>query len=88
MPRYIVLGAGAIGSILGAALHRSGQNVVLVGRGSHVQAIQKEGLQLVSEGVLRRIKVNAVGDLRAIKPCANDFCSPSNLKIRTLRPSS
>ena len=73
MPRYIVFGAGAIGSILGAALHRSGQDLVLVGRGLHVQAIQKEGLQLMSEGVLRRIKVNAVGDRRAIKPRGDDI---------------
>ena len=72
MPRYIVFGAGAIGSILGAALHRSGQDVVLVGRGSHVQAIRKEGLRLMSEGVPRRIKVSATEDLRAIKPRPND----------------
>jgi len=72
MPRYIVFGAGAIGSILRAALHRSGQDAVLVGRGPHVQAIRKEGLQLMSEGVPRRIKVNAIEDLRAIKPRADD----------------
>jgi len=62
MPRYIVFGAGAIGSILGAALHRSGQNAVLVGRGPHVQAIRKDGLQLMSEGVLRRMKLSAIED--------------------------
>src|SRR5258705_6004528 len=72
MPRYIVFGAGAIGSILGAALHRSGQNAVLVGRGPHVQAIRKEGLQLMSEGVLRRIKVSAIEDLRGFKPRPDD----------------
>ena len=72
MPRYIVFGAGAIGSILGAALHRSGQDAVLVGRGPHVQAIRKEGLQLISEGVLRRIKVSAIDDLRLIKPRLGD----------------
>ena len=32
----------------------------------------KQGLQLMSEGVLRRIKVNAIEDLRAIKPRADD----------------
>jgi len=72
MPRYIVFGAGAIGSILGAMLHRSGYDVVLVGRGSHVQAIRKEGLQLVSQGVLRRIKVRAVEDLRTLGPRRDD----------------
>jgi len=72
MPRYIVFGAGAIGSILGAALHRSGQDTVLVGRGPHVQAIRKEGLQLISEGALRRIKVSAIEDPREIKPRSDD----------------
>jgi 2-dehydropantoate 2-reductase len=72
MPRYIVFGAGAIGSILGAALHRSGQDAVLVGRGPHVQAIRKEGLQLMSEGVPRRIKVSVIEDLRGFKPRPDD----------------
>jgi 2-dehydropantoate 2-reductase len=72
MPRYIVFGAGAIGSILGAALHRSGQDAVLVGRGPHVQAIRKEGLQLLSEGVRRLIKVSATEDLRAMKARPDD----------------
>jgi 2-dehydropantoate 2-reductase len=72
MPRYIVFGAGAIGSILGAALHRCGQDVVLVGRGSHAQAIRKEGLRLMSEGVLRRIKLSAIEDVRGIKPRSDD----------------
>ena len=89
MPRYIVFGAGAIGSILGAALHRSGQDAV--GRRPHVQAIRKEGLQLMSEGVPRRIKVNTIEDLRAIKPRADDvllLTSPSSLKTRKQPPSS
>lgn len=72
MPRYIVFGAGAIGSILGAALHRSGQDVILVGRASHAQAIRNEGLQLISEGVLRRIKVSAIEDVRRLKPRSDD----------------
>ena len=72
MPRYIVFGAGAIGSILGAALHRSGQNAVLVGRGPHIQAIRKEGLQLLSEGVRRLIEVSAIEDLRAMKARPDD----------------
>src|SRR5262249_34243806 len=84
MPRYIVFGAGAIGSILGAMLHRSGYDVVLVGRRPHVQAIQKEGLRMVSEGVLRRIKVRAIKDLRALGPRRDDtlFLTTS---LRTLK---
>ena len=73
MPRHIVFGAGAIGSILGGALHRFGHDTVIIGRGSHVQAIRKEGLQLLSEGVVRHVKVSAIADLRALKPRTDDI---------------
>ena len=73
MPRYIVFGAGAIGSFVGAALHRSGQDALLIGRSPHVQAIRKEGLRLISDGIVRRVKVNVAEDLRALKPREDDI---------------
>jgi 2-dehydropantoate 2-reductase len=81
MPRYIIFGAGAIGSILGAVLHRSGQDVVLVGRGSHVEAIRKEGLRLVSEGVPRRIKVSATEDFRGIIFSTEKLCGGERTSV-------
>src|SRR5207247_4215818 len=50
MARYIIYGAGAIGSILGAGLYHTGQDVVLVGRGRHVEAIRRHGLQTEGRG--------------------------------------
>jgi len=44
--RIAVIGAGAVGSALGALLHRAGQNVVLVARAPHVAAIRQDGLQV------------------------------------------
>jgi len=44
--RIGVIGAGAVGSALGALLHRAGQNVVLVARPAHVAAIRQNGLQV------------------------------------------
>ena len=41
-----IIGAGAIGSALGALLHRAGQNVLLIGRPAHVAAIRQDGLQV------------------------------------------
>jgi len=41
-----VIGAGAVGSALGALLHRAGQNVVLVARPAHIAAIRQDGLQV------------------------------------------
>lgn len=45
-----VLGAGAVGSVLGSLLWRAGEDVVLVGRAAHVAAIRAAGLNV--EGVL------------------------------------
>jgi 2-dehydropantoate 2-reductase len=44
--RVAVIGAGAVGSALGALLHRAGQRVVLVARPAHVAAIRQNGLQV------------------------------------------
>ncbi len=44
--RIAVIGAGAVGSALGALLHRAGQKVVLVARPAHVAAICQNGLQV------------------------------------------
>jgi 2-dehydropantoate 2-reductase len=44
--RIAVIGAGAVGSILGALLSRENYEVTLVGRAPHVTAIQEKGLQV------------------------------------------
>lgn len=47
--RIAVIGAGALGSVLGSLLWRAGEDVVLVGRAAHVAAIRAAGLNV--EGV-------------------------------------
>ncbi len=44
--RIAVIGAGAVGSALGALLHRAGQKVVLICRPAHVAAIRQDGLRV------------------------------------------
>ena len=46
--RIIIYGAGAIGSVLGGHLFRSGHSVVLVGNPDHIKAIKSNGLRLVT----------------------------------------
>ncbi len=41
-----MLGAGAIGGVAGARLHQSGQDVLLIARGAHGEAIAARGLTL------------------------------------------
>jgi 2-dehydropantoate 2-reductase len=50
MSRIAIIGAGAIGSMLGALLSRAGQDVTLIGRSEHLNAISQNGL--IVNGVL------------------------------------
>ena len=47
--RIAVVGAGAIGCLLGARLARRGHAVLLVGRGAQVDAIQRSGLRVIAQ---------------------------------------
>ncbi len=50
---YVVYGAGAVGGVIGAHLHRAGSTVTLVARGEHLSAVRRDGLRLdTAEGVL------------------------------------
>jgi 2-dehydropantoate 2-reductase len=44
--RFVVYGAGAIGGVVGARLHQSGHEVLLIARGAHHDAIAARGLTL------------------------------------------
>jgi 2-dehydropantoate 2-reductase len=46
MTRIAIIGAGAIGSALGALLHRAGRKVTLIGRPEQVGAIRRDGLRV------------------------------------------
>ncbi len=45
--RFAVVGAGAIGAYVGAALARGGSEVVLIARGAHLRAMQEHGVRTV-----------------------------------------
>ena len=46
--RFVVIGAGAIGGVVGGSLARAGADVVLVARGAHGEAIAAHGLRVES----------------------------------------
>jgi 2-dehydropantoate 2-reductase len=55
-PRIAVVGAGAIGSIVGGLLAHAGQDVTLIARRAHVEAINKNGLFV--DGILGEFTVS------------------------------
>jgi 2-dehydropantoate 2-reductase len=64
--RFVVVGAGAIGGVVGARLAQHGQDVVLVARGAHGDTVARHGLTLRTpqETVTLRIPVvSSVADL-------------------------
>ncbi len=44
--KYVIIGAGGTGGIIGAYMTRSGKDVTLIARGRHLEAMQKNGLKI------------------------------------------
>jgi 2-dehydropantoate 2-reductase len=65
--RFVVIGAGAIGGVVGAGLHQAGYDVLLVARGAHRDAIAARGLTLEtpSTSVTLPIPVTGTAEARA-----------------------
>jgi 2-dehydropantoate 2-reductase len=61
-----VLGAGAVGCYYGGMLARTGREVVLIGRPSHVEAIRRDGLRMETKSFDERVRVAASTDPAAI----------------------
>jgi 2-dehydropantoate 2-reductase len=70
--RIVIIGAGAVGSVIGGRLHQGGAEVVLVGRPAHVEAIRSGGLRLRTAEGTDVIDVPAVASLRELTPLPDD----------------
>jgi 2-dehydropantoate 2-reductase len=61
--KICVVGAGAIGGMMGAKLALAGEDVTLIARGAHLEAIRQNGLKLIEEDgaehVARQIKATS-----------------------------
>lgn len=71
--RFIIHGAGAVGSLVGGKLAKSGCDVILIGRNAHVEAINQHGLAIRSmkgDQIVRNL--NAVTSPHDIRPEPGD----------------
>ena len=68
--RVAVMGSGGIGGVLGGRLQATGQDVRFIARGSHLAALQGEGLRLLSpNGDLHLPSVQVTDDPASIGAC-------------------
>ena len=63
---YVVLGAGAIGAVVGGRLFQAGCHVTLIARGAHLEALLARGLRLESPASTDTVRHPAVGHPREI----------------------
>jgi 2-dehydropantoate 2-reductase len=77
--KICVVGAGSIGGLLGVKLALAGEDVTLIARGKHLQAIQENGLRVVYQDGSSEVArgVEATSDMRS--------CGPQDLVILGLK---
>ena len=61
-----IVGAGAIGGLLGAHLARAGQDVVLIARGAHLAAMRARGLTVRSRNEEFTVRPRCTDDMAAV----------------------
>lgn len=78
-----VVGAGAIGGLLGAHLARSGQEVVLIARGPHLAAMRSRGLTVRGAGGEFTVHPRCTDDMSAVSEADVVFIT---LKAHSIPP--
>ncbi len=69
--RFLIFGAGAVGSVMGAYLALHGFDVALVGNKNHANAINRRGLEL--KGILsENVGIRALPNLKRFVPAQGD----------------
>lgn len=66
--KICIVGDGAIGGYLGAKLALSGEDVTLIARGAHLNAIQTNGLKLITDTTTNVSNIAATDDISTLKP--------------------
>lgn len=67
--KIAVVGAGAIGAYWGAAMSRGGAEVHLIARNEHLEAMQKNGVRVISPRGDFEAHPNATDDPNEVGPC-------------------
>jgi 2-dehydropantoate 2-reductase len=72
--RYVIYGAGAVGAVVGALLDRQSNDVVLIARGAHLEALREDGLRLRTPSEELRVEVPVVETPAQAELESGDVC--------------
>ena len=81
-----IVGAGAIGGLLGGRLARSGQDVILIARGAHLAAMQRRGLTVRSAEGEFTVHPRCTDDIAAIAEAGVVFITLKAHSIPSVAP--
>ena len=84
--RVTVVGAGAIGAYVGAALTRGGTDVTLIARGQHLQAMRERGVRVLSPRGNFEAYPKATDDLDAVGDADVVFLALKANSLQALAP--
>jgi 2-dehydropantoate 2-reductase len=84
--KFAVLGAGAIGAYVGAALARGGSDVTLIARGEHLRALQERGVRVLSPRGDFEAHPEATDDIDAIGDADAVFIGVKAYSLPELAP--
>jgi 2-dehydropantoate 2-reductase len=71
--RWIVVGAGAVGGVVGGLLANTGDDVTLVARGAHREAIAANGLRVRTPSLDVTVRCPVVGSVSEVRIGAGDI---------------
>ena len=70
--RFVIYGAGAIGATIGAKLHSAGEDVVLIARGRHLDALRRRGLRFQTPAGEQTLAIPALASPDEVELDASD----------------
>jgi 2-dehydropantoate 2-reductase len=84
--KFAILGAGAVGAYIGAAMARAGRDVTLFARGPQLQAIKERGVKVRTADGDFDASPKATGDLESIGPVDVIFLAVKAHSLSQLAP--
>jgi len=84
--RISIVGAGGVGGLLAGLLARSGEEVAVVARGAHLEAILRGGLRVESPLGSFTVRVSAAADPAALGPSGAVLVAVKAWQVREVAP--